>query len=165
MICSLKQAIITLIENGVTTFLFGSKSEFNRLSWEMVTQLKETYPFIKRVYVRSAYQYINESYEKYLLESYEETYFPKKIEKAGKYSYVERNYEMIDNSTYCIFYYNINYVAPFRSRCNHNMLSQVKRNSGTKIAYEYAIKKKKVVINLYQSPSIENIDQAQKKTL
>lgn len=63
LICSLKQTIINLINSGVTTFLFGSMSEFDNLSWEVVTELKKIYPFIKRVYVRSAYQYIKESYE------------------------------------------------------------------------------------------------------
>ena len=135
---SLKQTILDLIHKGATTFLFGSKSEFDDLAWETVTELKTTYSFIKRVYVRSANQNISTSYEKYLLESYEETYFPPKLEKAGKYSYVERNYEMIDNSMYCIFYYNENYIP------------QSKRTSGTKIAYKYAIRKKKQIINLYK---------------
>ena len=40
---------------------------------------------------------------------------------------------MIDNATYCIFYYNENYV-PVGLR---------ERKSGTKIAYNYTIKKKK----------------------
>ncbi len=99
LIFSLKQTIIDLINKGATHFLFGSKSEFNDLSWETVTALKPKYPFIKRIYVRSAYQYIDKSYEKYLLEFYEETYFPPRLENAGKYSYVERNYEMINSST------------------------------------------------------------------
>ncbi len=150
LISSLKQIIIDLIGKGVTTFLFGSMSEFNELSWKIVTALKSTYPFIKRVYVRSSYQYINKSYEKYLHEYYEETYFPPKLENAGKYSYVERNYEMIDNSTYCVFYYNDNYVVPLSRKPKNNMLFESKRNSGTKIAYYYAIKRNKTIINLYK---------------
>ena len=98
----LRKTVLELINKGVKRFLFGSMSEFDNLSWEIVTELKRTYPDIERVYVRSSYQYIDKSYEEYLLNSYEETYFPLKIEKAGKYSYVERNYEMIDNSTYSI---------------------------------------------------------------
>lgn len=136
-IASLRKTVVTLIKIGATTFLFGSMSEFDNLAWKVVTELKKEYPCIKRVYVRSAYQYVDEFYENYLLESYEETYFPKKIENAGRYSYVERNYEMIDRSTYCVFYYNENYIPPS------------KRNSGTKIAYKYALKKKKEIFNLY----------------
>lgn len=150
LIALLKETIVELIKKGCTIFLFGSMSEFDDLSWEVLTDLKEEYPAIKRIYVRSAYQYIDKLYEEYLLESYEETYFPPKLEKAGKYSYVERNFEMIDKSTYCIFYYNENYVPPFKRQSKRNTLFPVKRNSGTKIAYQYAQKKKKEIINLYQ---------------
>ncbi|MGN0818858.1 MAG: hypothetical protein ACI4M6_00475 [Christensenellaceae bacterium] len=124
-------------------------SEFDDLSWEIVTKLKIKYPFIKRVYVRSNYQYIDKLYENYLLESYEETYFPPKLENAGRYSYVERNYEMIDSSSYCVFYYNENYVPPLSRHPKRNDFLLRKRNSGTKIAYNYALKRNKTIINLY----------------
>ena len=125
-------------------------SEFDDLLWETVTALKATYPFIKRVYVRSIHRQIDKAYEKYLHKSYEETYFPAKLENAGKYSYVERNYEMIDNSTYCVFYYNENYVVSLSRQPKRNMLLKSKRNSGTKIAYNYAIQRNKIIINLYK---------------
>ena len=150
LIFSLKETVATLIKKGVTTFLFGSMSAFDELSWKVVTRFMEECPYIKRIYVRSTYQYIDKSYEKYLLEFYEETYFPSKIENAGKYSYVERNYEMIDSSTYCVFYYNEHYIPSLKRPPKHNMLLPTKRNSGTKIAYEYAKKKKKEIINLYK---------------
>lgn len=146
LISLLRDTIVTLIDKGVTTFLFGSKSEFDNLSWKIVTELKKNYPLIKRVYVRAAYQFIDKSYEEYILQSYEETYFPPKLENAGRFSYVERNYEMIDNSTYCVFYYNEDYIPPQ----NRNTLLPLSNNSGTKIAYEYATKKKKIIINLYR---------------
>ncbi len=149
LVVSLKQTIIALIDKGVKTFLFGSISEFDDLSWKTVTALKNKYPFIKRVYVRAAYQCIDKSYEDYLLKSYEETYYPAKLEKAGKFSYVERNYEMIDNSTYCIFYYNKNYTPTLRLQSNFSFSSHTKHNSGTRTAYHYAVKKKKTIINLY----------------
>lgn len=155
LISSLKETVINLINKGVTTFLFGSMSEFDDLSWEVVTELKKEYPTIKRIYVRSAYPYIDKSYENYLLESYEETYFPEKIENAGKSSYVERNYEMIDKSTYCVFYYDENYTPSPKRVPKHNMLPTTKRKSGTKIAYEYAVKKKKEIINLYTQPGVQ----------
>ena len=140
----LKETIITLIHKGVSSFLFGGRGEFDNVSWEVVTQLKQNYPFVKRIYVRSAYPNIDKSYEEYLLKSYEDTYFPPKLRKAGKYSYVERNYEMIDNSTYCVFYYNENYVLKSKQTSQ-----QSNGKSGTKIAYQYAIRKKKEIINLY----------------
>lgn len=146
----LKQTVANLIKTGATTFLFGSMSEFDSLSWKVVTELKEIYPFIKRVYVRSAYQYIDKSYEAYLLKSYEETYFPIKLKNAGRYSYVERNCEMIDSSVCCVFYYNEKYVAQSTRQSARNALFSTIRNSGTKIAYDYAVKKNKIIINLYE---------------
>ena len=124
-----------IVENSVNTFLFGSKSEFNSLCLKTTTKLKEKYPHIKRIYVRSMYPYIDEDYKNYLLESCDDTYFPEKILNSGKASYVERNYEMIDKSNFCIVYYNENE-------------SPTKRKSGTKVALDYAIKKKKAIINV-----------------
>ena len=150
LISSLKETVVFLISKGVTTFLFGDMSEFDALSLEVVTKLKSSYPFIKRVYVRSAHQHIDKSYEDFLLKSYEETYFPPKIKDAGKYSYVERNYEMIDNSTYCVFYYDKDYLPPLKRQSKRSMLPPSRRKSGTEIAYKYAIKKQKEIINLYK---------------
>ena len=124
-----------ILENRVDTFLFGSKSQFNSLCLETVTQLKEKYPHIKRVYVRAEYPYINDDYKNYLLESYEDTYYPEKILNSGKAVYIKRNFEMIDNSKYCIVYYN---------KSN----SPTTRKSGTKITLDYAIKQGKNIINI-----------------
>ena len=121
-----------ITEESIDIFLFGSKSRFDSLCQETVTELKEKYPHIKRVYVRAENPYIDESYEAYLLESYEDTYFPKSVIGAGKASYVKRNYEMIDKSCYCIIYYD-EPGAP------------TTRKSGTKIALDYAIKKGKQI--------------------
>lgn len=38
-----------LIGKGADTFLFGSKSNFDFLCWEIVTSLKNAYPYLKRV--------------------------------------------------------------------------------------------------------------------
>ena len=44
-----------IVNENIATFLFGSKSEFDALCHEAVTELKEKYPHIKRVYVRAEY--------------------------------------------------------------------------------------------------------------
>ena len=75
--------VTTLIEEGVDTFYFGSRSRFDDLAWEVVSELKKEHQQIKRIYVRSAYAYIDDSYKNYLLESYEDTYMPDGIEDAG----------------------------------------------------------------------------------
>ena len=124
-----------IVDENVDTFLFGSKSQFNSLCLELVTELKEKYPHIKRIYVRAEYPYISEQYKNYLLESYEDTYYPEHIIGSGKAAYVERNYEMINKSQHCIVYYD-------------EQNAPTTRKSGTKIALDYAIIKQKNIIIL-----------------
>ena len=46
---------VLITEKEVDTFYFGSKSEFNSLCHKVVSDLKEKYPHIKRVYVTQFY--------------------------------------------------------------------------------------------------------------
>ena len=123
-----------ITEHNVDTFLFGSKSQFNTLCYEQVTKWKEKYPNIKRVYVRAEFAEISKSYEEYLLESYEDTYYPEKLMGAGRAVY-ERNCIMIDQSHYCVVYSREDYKPQ-------------KRKSGTKLALAYALHKGKYIILL-----------------
>ena len=141
----LKEQIFYILKNliqdkNVDTFLFGSKSSFNSLCHTLVTNLKEQYPHIKRIYVRAEFPVINNSYKQYLLERYEDTYYPENIKGAGKAVYIKRNYEMIQNSQYCIFYYDEGYTI-------------TGRKSGTKIAFDYARKHHK---EIYVYGSVSN---------
>ena len=136
-----------IVEKGVNRFLLGSKSKFNSLCYQVVSKVKESYPDIIRVYVRSAYQHISDGYKDYLLEGYEETYYPEQIANSGKASYVERNQEMIDKSDFCIVYYDENYLPP-RRRNSRRDLTDYQPKSGTKVAYDYAVRKKKTIINM-----------------
>jgi len=122
-----------IVDENVDTFLFGSKSRFNSLCLELVTKIKEKHPHIKRIYVRAEFPFINDDYKAYLLKSYDDTYYPEKLHGAGRTTYVERNYEMIDNSRFCIIYYD-------------EANAPTTRKSGTKIAFDYAIKKQKSII-------------------
>ena len=132
----IKQQIEALIVNEeIYIFLFGSKSAFDDLCYLVTTELKQKYPHIQRVYVRAEYPYISEHYKNYLLESYEDTYYPHHIINSGKAVYVERNLEMINKSGFCIFYYD-EQIAP------------TNRKSGTKIALDYAVKKDKKIIKI-----------------
>ena len=128
--------------------MFGSKSQFNNLCWEIVTQLKEKYPQLRRIYVRAEYPYIDDDYKKYLLEYYENTYYPERIIDAGKAVYVERNFEMIDKSNFCIVYFDEKY-EPARRKNSKRALSDYKPKSGTKLAYEYAMKNKIELFNVF----------------
>ena len=138
----LRQSLINIIEKLITnekvdTFLFGSKSQFDSLCLELVTKLKQKYPHIKRIYVRAEFPYINDDYLNYLLESYDDTYYPEKIVGAGRAVYVERNCEMIDKSRYCVVYYD----------------RPLYRKSGTAIALDYAIKHGRKIILLTSNVS------------
>ena len=148
----LQNKIYVVIEKLITdynvdTFLFGSRSEFDAICYEIVTKLKKIYYHIKRIYIRAEYPDISESYTEFLLKNYEATYYPKKLRNAGKASYVERNREMIDKSDFCIIYYDENYKPPKRYY-NSRILSSYQPKSGTHIAYTYAKRKKLKVINI-----------------
>jgi len=144
---ALKKVIEDLIiEAHVDTFLFGSKSQFNDLCYTIVCALKEKYPHIKLVYVRAEYPYINDDYKEYLLLKYDETYFPDSLFGVGSAVYVKRNYEMINKCGVCIMYYNENYTP---ARQANKRSTSIK--SGTKIAYEYARKKGRKIINVFDA--------------
>ena len=71
---------------------------------------------------------------------------------AGKASYVERNQEMIDNSDYCVFYYNSEDQPPKRKYSKRDVC-EYQPKSGTALAYEYAnyrlqSNKKPIIINV-----------------
>ena len=66
----------------------------------------------------------------HLLKNYEETYYPTRVGSAGRAAYVERNYEMIWRSSYCVVYFTVENLPKGRK-------------SGTKIALEFAKKAKK----------------------
>ena len=122
-----------ITKNNVNTFMFGSKSQFNNLCYDIVTKTMKEYPYIKRVYVRAEYPYIDNDYKEYLLSKYEETYYPDNVIGTGKLVYIKRNYDMINNSDICLFYYDDN---------------NSKVNSGTKIALNYANKHNKKIIQI-----------------
>ena len=137
----LVKTIESLIEKGVKTFLFGSRSQFNDFCLGVVTDLKAKYPSIKRVYVRADSEYIDTDYENYLLNQYEKTYFAQSAHDAGKLVYIKRNQEMIDKSDVCIFYYDK----------ADGLSEKGQKTSGTKRAFEYAVKRKKEVVNVFKT--------------
>ena len=137
---ALQKNVATVVERliaqeGVDTFLFGSKSRFDELCLAIVTKLKEKYPHIKRVYVRAEFPVIDEAYFIYLQNFYEETYYPAQLVGAGRAVYVKRNREMIDQSAFCVVYHDAHH-AP------------TGRKSGTAVALEYAVKRGKCVFHV-----------------
>lgn len=137
-----------IISEKAEVFLFGSKSDFDKICLEVVTDMKEKYPHIHRIYVRAEYPVISDEHREYLLKHYEDTYYPNRAVNVGKAVYVERNYEMIERSDICVVYYSENYLPPARKNSKRDLFAYQPK-SGTKIAYEYAVKKNKNVINMY----------------
>ncbi len=136
-----------IVEEGVDTFLFGSRSSFNELCHIVVTELKVKYPHIRRIAYLCRHEvgclvgegakmkqqikqltgrdeYVNE---------YEDIKKSDRVNSAGRASYVERNQDMINDCNFVLVYFNEN----------------VKKASGTMIAYKYAKGKKKILINVY----------------
>ena len=161
----LKSVITHLIENEqVEVFLFGSRSDFNSLCHAIVTELKEShYPHIqRRAYTcrsetctlekeRAYWEKIYSRLENCpaVLLGVEEEVEHKTKWTSGKAQYVKRNQAMIDDSDFCVFYYNEEYTPPLRKR-SRNALSPYQPKSGTKLAYKYATQKKKKIINLFK---------------
>ncbi len=152
-----KNVIETLItENGIRAFHFGSKSEFDDLCHLAVTELQIEYRDIVRINYNRKSEYVVKKEEKSRLEEswsrllkkdislkdFDESKISDRVRNAGKASYVERNREMIDDSLYCVFFYNDEY----KPEVNPNYSSSGK--SGTKLAYDYAVRKKKKIINV-----------------
>ncbi len=157
----IKNSVENLIINeNVKVYLFGSKSDFNNLCHIVVTELKEKYPDIKRIgYTCRSEAIILESerdeLEKFFsylqkrevhLKGYEEEFEHKTKYTSGKASYIERNQAMIDDSDYCLFYYDENYLPPTR-KYSKRSVGCYQPNSGTAAAYQYAKQKNKIIIN------------------
>ena len=151
-----------IVIKGVTTFLFGSRSQFNNLCHNIVTDLKNKYTHIERISYTCKSENctieserINDEIRLSKLLNKEVHLLGVELEKefqhkytAGRASYVERNRSMIDDSDICIFYYNPEYQLELR-KYSKNSIGYYQPSSGTKLAYQYAIQKKKEIINVF----------------
>ena len=152
-----------IINKNVSTFLFGSKSEFDSLCHSIVSELKQKYPNIKRIkYTCKSesclFENEKEKWEKILskvekqkisLNAFEKEFEHKTKYTSGKASYIERNFSIIDNSDYCIFYYDENYKPPTRKHKKSDVF-EYQPNSGTSLSFNYANQKRKKIINFLQ---------------
>lgn len=165
----LKQQIKEIVEDlivnhNVLTFLFGSRSDFDYLCHLVVTELKEKYPNIvrkcytcrseictlesERAHWEEVYSHFRK--EKVTLLGVEEEVEHKTKYTSGRASYIERNHAMINNSDYCVFYYDENYEPEMR-KYSKRSICYYQPKSGTALAYAYAKQKKKEVINLFKN--------------
>jgi len=151
-----------IVNHNVTTFLFGSRSNFDDLCLRIVGELREKYNHIKRIcytckseacFLESQREKWEEIYstlrkrEVHLL-CVDEEYNYKSKYTSGKASYVERNQAMIDDSDYCVFFYDESYSPPQR-KYRKSCFATYQPQSGTALAFKYAKRKKKGIINVF----------------
>ena len=159
----LTRTIKELITNGADTFLFGSRSQFDTLCWQVVTELKEQYPDIKRISYNAPHETAFTSREE--RQRFEQIYSrltgsevhlqecegavnSPKSAKATKDAYIMRNQDMIDNSDVCVFYYNKDYLPPRRKQSSRSIVDY-QPQSGSAVAFTYAQRKRKTIINIF----------------
>lgn len=157
VLAKVKEIVSDLIVNKhVRIFNFGSKSEFDDICHAVVSDFQKTFPDIVRIHYHRKGEYTPQKEEKEKIEQwwrdyvkeekvisvFEEGRMSDRVWKAGKASYIERNQEMIDHSQYCIFFYREDYLPEQDKKRNTS------GKSGTKLAYEYAVRKRKVIINV-----------------
>ena len=128
----LKEKLSYLIKmKSVSLFYFGGFGNFDDLCWQIVTELKETFPFIKRIFCLSdpRHQRVTKR-PKWLKDEDFEDFIYLDLKFDYWYSRIYfRNCEMIDRSDYVIFYVTNT------------------QNGGAFKAMQYALKKKKEIVN------------------
>ena len=129
----LKKVLKDKIEKeGFEVFYFGGFGMFDDLCWEIITELKTEFPYIKRVFCLYDQRHLRASKRPRNLskDNFEEfVYFDLEFDWWYKRIYF-RNIAIIDKSDFVVFYV------------------KNKKSSGAYKIYEYAIKKKKSLINI-----------------
>jgi len=105
---SLRETFVDLITNkSVSIFYFGGFGQFDDLCWEIVTELKKEFPYIKRIYVCENETYVNRPRKrpKWLKnEDYEEIIY---FSLSYDYWYTRiyyRSIAIVEHSDFNIFY-------------------------------------------------------------
>ena len=98
----IKEAIVSLIDKGVTEFLSGGQGGFDRLCGRCVYELKKEYPHISNYLV---IPYL--SFNVYNSELFDSIIYPDDFEKYHfKAAIPARNKFMVDNASYAICFVN-----------------------------------------------------------
>lgn len=143
-----RDTIYSLLWQGVNHFIFGDHSDFDSLCYEIVTELKNEFPQIRRTHYRTDYPDADDYTLQFLLDGYEDSVCPAGVAGAGKAAYVKRNQAMIHDSDICVFYYDEMYQPNCR-RQSKTALTDYRQKSGTRLAFDYAKAQEKKMINLY----------------
>lgn len=142
-----------LVENkNVTIFKFGFYGAFNDMCYNLIAGLKIYNPQIKLVLYSlnneiaytfeeaELYQkHYNRKNKDFTFKCFDEILYLNDIDETKfKHACVLRNKKLIDESDYCMIYFRNDYSLPTKN--------DMPRNSGTKIAYDYAVKQKKKIL-------------------
>ena len=153
-----------LINKGVRIFNFGTRSVFNEICYQIISEVREKYNLKLVCYVCKSEMAFTKQTERLRvvcaelnhinveeIPLYDEEKRPEVTFNSGKNSYLERNKVMIDESDFCLFYYNEEYL-PNRRKRYKRALSTYQPKSGTRLAYEYAVKRKgkENIFNVYK---------------
>lgn len=121
-----------LINKGCTYFYFGGFGQFDELCHKVVSELRNKYPFVKRIFCLLDARHLRISKRpKWLREDDYEDFIYWNLDFDWWYQRIYyRNCAIVDHSDIVVFYV------------------EERENSGAYKAYKYAQRKKKKIINL-----------------
>lgn len=128
-----KTEIDKAVSDGVRIFLFGGRSDFDDLCYDLVTEKKNAEPQlgIKRVFCFALDKQLRKPPWWFKRKEYEALECPTKDFDYWYTSIYYRNLEMIDQSDLILFW------------------AEKRENSGAYKTYLYAVKKHKHIVNLF----------------
>ncbi len=127
----LKQIYTDLIVNqNFNIFYFGGYGEFDKLCYQTVCELKNTFSYIKIIFVRPYYEDMSLDIINLYKNDFDDCIYLKTKNKLKRLSIISRNFEMVNVSDFIVFYV---------TKIN---------DSGAGKVYKYAKQKKKNFINL-----------------
>ncbi|MDE7079934.1 MAG: SLOG family protein [Clostridia bacterium] len=140
-----------ITEDGADEFIFGSLTGFDFMCYLIVSQLKEKYTHIKRVYISKTSE-PNVKIQRSLSEFFEICKYPIPAREMKKKPQIKRNQLMIDECDLLIVYYDKDYKPEFEY-FEEIIYTQTDNNTPpmgkTKIALTYAFKNDKKFVNLF----------------
>ena len=128
-----KAEILRSVHFGCRIFYFGGYGSFDRMCYEIVTQIHKERPelYLRRVYCVAREEYLRKRVRYFNKEDYDEVIYLEPEFDGWYKSIYYRNCAMIDKSDRIIFY------------------AEKREASGAYKAYKYASKKKKNAVNLW----------------
>jgi len=133
LIARTKTEIDRAIEDGVRIFLFGGRSDFDDLCYDIVTEKRNANPQlnIKRVFCFALDKQLRKPPRWFIKKEYEALECPTKDFDYWYTAIYYRNLAMIDQSDLILFWV------------------EARENSGAYKTYQYAVKQHKRIVNLF----------------